>query len=104
MDYLILESSKGGYTSVLVMTDHITKFTIAIPTNSQSAANTAKLILQHFVYRFGISHRLHSDQGGTVLLIQYQDAVPTISCMGAILIYHWTLSLVLITRVSMPVC
>ena len=54
MDYLSLESSKGGYTSILVMTDHFTKFTITIPTNSQSAANTAKLILQHFVYRFGM--------------------------------------------------
>ena len=65
MDYLSLEQSKGGYSNILVLTDHFTKFAIAIPTNSQSASNTAKIILQHFIYRFGIPRRFHSDMVGS---------------------------------------
>lgn len=65
MDYLSLESSKGGYGNILVITDHFTKIAVAIPTTSQTASNTAKLISQHFIYRHGIPRRLHSDRGGS---------------------------------------
>ena len=65
MDYLSLEPSKGGFSNLLVITDHFTKFAMAIPTNSQTASNTAKLLMQHFIYRFGIMKRLHSDMGGS---------------------------------------
>ena len=65
MDYLSLELSKCGYTVILIITDHFTKFAIAIHINSQFAANTVRLILQHFVYRFGIPHRLHSNHGSS---------------------------------------
>ncbi len=65
MDYLSLEQSKGGFGNILVLTDHFTKYALAIPTTTQSANNTAKLILQNFVYRLGIPRRLHSDMGGS---------------------------------------
>ena len=37
MDYLTLEESKGGYSNILVITDHFTHYTVAVPTRNQTA-------------------------------------------------------------------
>jgi hypothetical protein len=42
MDYLSLERSKGGYENILVITDHFTRYAIAIPTRTQTAKTTAE--------------------------------------------------------------
>lgn len=64
MDYLGLETSKGGYNYMLVITDHFTKYAVAIPTRNQSAVTTARVLIQHFIQPFGLPSRIHSDQGG----------------------------------------
>ena len=65
MDYMSLEASKGGYNSILVITDHFSNFAMAIPTTSQTASVTAKILLEHFIYKFGIPRKLLSDQRGS---------------------------------------
>ena len=62
MDFLTLEPSHG-FENVLVITDHFSKFAQAIPTKSQTAVTTARVLFEHFIVHYGIPERLHSDQG-----------------------------------------
>ena len=63
MDYLSLERSKGGYENVLVITDHFTRYALAIPTKNQTAKTTAEAFFNNFVVHYGLPKRIHSDQG-----------------------------------------
>ena len=62
-DYLTLEPSKGGISNILVITDHFTKYAMAIPTRNQTARTTAEVFFNNFVVNLGIPTRLHSNQG-----------------------------------------
>ena len=65
MDYLSLETSKGGFNYILVITDHFTHYAQAIPTKSISAKTTAEAFFNSFVVHYGFPKRIHSDQGGS---------------------------------------
>ena len=62
MDYLTLEPSKG-VGNVLIITDHFTKYALAIPTRNQTARTTAEAFFDNCVAHYGIPERLHTDQG-----------------------------------------
>ena len=64
LDHLSLETSKGGYSYILVMTDMFTRYAVAVPVKSLSANTTAKALFENFVVHYGIPFRIHSDQGG----------------------------------------
>ena len=65
MDFLSLEMSAGGYEHILVITDHFTRYALAIPTKNQSAKTTARALFDNFICHYSFPARLHSDQGRT---------------------------------------
>lgn len=63
IDFLSLEKSKGNIEDILVITDHFTKYAIAIPTRNQKALTTARALYEKFICYYGFPERIHSDQG-----------------------------------------
>lgn len=63
MDYLSLEADSSGTKDILVITDHFTKFAVAIPMTNQKARTVAKCLWENFMVHYGIPEKLHSDQG-----------------------------------------
>lgn len=63
MDYLSLEPDSHDTRNILVITDHFTKFAVAVPTKDQKARTVARALWENFLVHYGFPSRLHSDQG-----------------------------------------
>lgn len=63
MDYLSLEPDGRGTKDILVITDHFTKYAVAVSTPDQKEKTVAKALWNNFLVHYGIPERLHSDQG-----------------------------------------
>lgn len=63
MDFLSLEPDQSNTKDILVITDHFTKYAVAIPTPNQRARTVAKSLWENFIVHYGFPERLHSDQG-----------------------------------------
>ena len=67
IDFITIDKGSDGRDSILVITDIFTKFTKAIATRNQSAIIIATVLLNEWIYNFGIPERIHSDQGRNFL-------------------------------------
>uniref|UniRef100_A0A669EDN0 Gypsy retrotransposon integrase-like protein 1 n=2 Tax=Oreochromis niloticus TaxID=8128 RepID=A0A669EDN0_ORENI len=63
MDYLSLEPDSHNTKDILVITDHFTKYAVAMPTKDQKATTVAKCLWEQFLVHYGFPERLLSDQG-----------------------------------------
>ena len=63
MDFLSLEPDRSKTRDILVITDHFTKYAVAVPTPNQKAKTVAKSLWDNFLVHYGIPEKLHSDQG-----------------------------------------
>lgn len=63
IDFLSLEPDQSNTKDVLVLTDHFTKYALAIPTPNQRARTVAKCLWDNFIVHYGFPERLLSDQG-----------------------------------------
>ena len=63
IDFLSIEPDNKGVKNVLVMTDHFTKYAIAVPTKDQTAKVVAETLWDNLISHYGWPARLHSDQG-----------------------------------------
>lgn len=63
IDFLSLEPDTRGMNSVLVVTDHFTRYAQAFPTKNQKALTVAKVLVEKFFMHYGLPARIHSDQG-----------------------------------------
>lgn len=63
IDFTVLEPGTNNVENVLVLTDIFTKFSQAVPARDQRASTVAKILVKEWFVRYGVPHRIHSDQG-----------------------------------------
>ena len=62
MDFLSIEADSRNTKDMLGITDHFTKYAVAIPTKEQKACTVAKRLWKQFFVHYGFPERLHSGQ------------------------------------------
>ena len=54
MDFTLLEPSRDGTETVLIVADVFSKFALAFPTKNQRASTVAKILMEEMKYSIGL--------------------------------------------------
>ena len=63
IDITQLPKSKDGFTYILTILDHFSRYLIMVPMVSQTAEEVSRAFVEYFILKFGIPHGMISDQG-----------------------------------------
>ena len=63
LDFVGLDKASDGRDSVLVITDVYTKLAKTVPNRNQLAVTVAKILMNDWIFCYGIPLRIHTDQG-----------------------------------------
>ena len=63
IDFTKVDPSKDGKENILVFTDAFTKFSQVFVTPNQKAITIAKILVDKWLYTYGIPARIHSNKG-----------------------------------------
>ena len=63
IDFMKVDTSRGGKENILVLTDAFTKFSQAFITNNQKALTITKILVSKWFYIYGILACIQSDKG-----------------------------------------
>ena len=61
MDFLSIEADRANKKSILVVTDHYTRYAQAFPTKDQTAPTVSEVLWEDYFVHYGLPKRLHSD-------------------------------------------
>ena len=65
--------------NILVITDHFTRFALAVMTKDQTAKTIAKVLYKRFITVFGMPARLLSDRGANFISVLVEELCATFS-------------------------
>ena len=63
LDHLTLEPCRGQYESILVVTDHFTRYAQTYAVKNQTALTTAKVLWEQFLRHYGFPQKILTEQG-----------------------------------------
>ena len=76
LDYLTLEDGCGGVVNVLVITDHFSKYAVAIPTTNQTARTTARVFFMLSLFTMDSLQEFIVTRGGILKAGSSKSYVP----------------------------
>uniref|UniRef100_A0A6G3MFZ0 Retrovirus-related Pol polyprotein from transposon 412 (Trinotate prediction) n=1 Tax=Henneguya salminicola TaxID=69463 RepID=A0A6G3MFZ0_HENSL len=73
-----LNRTRRGNSYIVVISDYFTKWTEAFATSNIEAGTVSRLLVDHYICRFGVPERIHTDQGSNFESRLFQNICQTL--------------------------